>query len=280
MGVWAWSEGSFSNAQLNTNGSYSGTADWCSGNTSTGSIHALQITKKANGAPATFLGYAKSNTATLTSGGSSSIPLTFSAVASSGTIMGTLNGPPGGPTPTVQLNQQFGNTNQSLWSATTTAIDAAFPILASAGGTSLYASTSQTGVGSSYFVQPLTATATINFTMPAPAVHLTPAAAATGVNAQTAFTFTPATNAVSFVSISGTGAIFRIYTIKDNFTLPVVPEMTLPAATNFSWSITSYAPAVIDDAAASSELEGVNQFDYTGPAHAMSSSVSRSFTTQ
>jgi hypothetical protein len=279
--VWAWSEGSFNSPQLNTNGTFSGNISWCAGNTSTGSIHALQLTRKANGAPNTFLGFAKSNQTTLTSGSPAGINLVFSAVASTGTITGTLNGPPGGPTPTVQIIQQFGNVTSYLWNTSTTAIDAAFPIIASAGGSAMYASTSQTGVGQSFFVHPLTATATLNFTMPAPAVLLTPADAATGVNAQTSFTFTPASGAVSFISLGAGSAAYRIYTTKDNFTIPAVPELTLPAATNMTWSITSFTPTTsINDAAVTTELEYVSQNDYVGPPHAYSQSVSRAFTTQ
>jgi hypothetical protein len=279
--VWAWSEGAFNSPQLSTNGTYSGNISWCSGNTSTGSVHALQLTRKANGAPNTFLGYAKSSQVTLTSGSAANIPLTFSAVASSGTLTGTLNGYAGGPTPMVQQLQHFGNVDEVLWTATTTTIDTAFPIIASAGGGSLYATASQTGVGSSHFVHPLTATATVNFTMPAPAMLMMPADAATGINAQTQFTFTPAPGSISLVSIDGTGAAFRIYTTKDNFTLPAVAELSLPAATTFSWSITSFVPATtINDAAASDQLEYVGKNDYSGPPHGVAYSVTRTFTTQ
>ncbi len=279
--LWAWSEGSFNSPTLNTNGTFGGSASWCSGNTNTGSLHALQLTRKANGAPNTFLGYAKSAQATLTSGSAATINLTFSAVASTNTISGTLNPPTGAPPPSVTMYQQFGNSSQVMWEASTTAIDAAFPVLASAGGSSLYARSEQAGVGISAFVHPLTSTATLNFTMAAPALLLTPAAAATGVTTQTPFTFTPATGAVSLVSISGGGRNFNVYTTKAALTIPAVAEQPLPAGASYTWSITSFTPTTsINDAAATTELEYVSALDYTGSAHATSFSVGRAFTTQ
>lgn len=280
--TWGWSEGNFSNGMLNTNGTYSGTASWCSGNTSTGSLHALQYTKKANGAPNGFLGYAKSGTVTYTSGSAAVTNLVFTAVGQMATVSGTLNGPPSGPMPNVLLYQQFGNTAEVLWNApTTTAIDANFPIIATAGGSSLYASTNQAGVGQSYFVQPLTATTTLNFTMPAPATLTMPVDAATGVNTTTTFSWMPAAGAVSQISVSGSTAQFRIFTTKGMTSIPVIPELPLPSGAAMNWSVTSYTPTMsINDAAGANELKSVSSNEYTGPAHAVSFSVGRTFTTQ
>lgn len=278
--LWAWSEGSFSSPTLNTNGSFSGTASWCSGNTSSGSLEALQFTKKGNGAPDTFLGYAKT-TLSLTNGSPrTNVGLVFTAVNSTGTIQGTLNGPSGLPTPSVELVQQFSGRSRQLWTANTTAIDAAFPIIASAGGTTLYASSSMSGVGSSYFVHPLTATATLDFTMPAPALLMMPADAATGVTTQTMFEWTASPGVISQVYMSGTGAAFYIYTTSNSTTIPVVPELALPAATSFSWSITSFAPAASTNDAAGTDALRTAGYEFTGALHAHSNSVSRSFTTQ
>lgn len=277
--VFGWSEGGFGSGVLNTNGTFSGTAGWCAGSTSTGALHAIQMTRKANLAPDTFLGYARTP-ATYTSGNAATTHLTFTAINSTGTITGTLNAPAGYPPPTVTLVQQFGNSWGSLWTADTTAIDAAFPIIANAGGNALYARTTLAG-GQSTFVQPLASTATVNFTMPAAAVLMTPADAATGVTTATTFAWTASSGVISQVNMSGTGAVFRIFTTNQQTTVPVIPELALPSGTSFNWGIIGYAPATsIDDAAGLNELESVNQLDYSGPAHATSLSITRSFTTQ
>lgn len=278
--VWAWSAGSFNSGALNTNGTYSGNLSWCSGNSSTGAVHALQFTRKPNGAPDTFLGYAKTGNLTVQSGTPvNALSLTFTSVSTTATVTGTLNAPPGYPTPTVQLTQQFGNANEILWEDDTTAIDAAFPILAPAGGNSLYAASSLSGVGNSYFVQPLSSNTTLDFTMPAAAVLMTPANAATGVTSATPFAWTASPGTVSLVSVTGTGAIFRIFTVDEQMTIPVIPEVPLPSATQFNWSVTAYSPATINDAAGATGLEGVDPYDHSGPAHAISYSNTRSFTT-
>lgn len=278
--LWSWSEGSFNNPVLNTNGSFSGNASWCFGNTSSGALHALQFTKKANGAPDTFLGYAKAQ-ATYTSGSPAMTPLTFAAVGTTGTIAGTLNAPAGYPTPSVRITQQFGNVTAPLWQTNTTAIDAAFPVIASAGGTLLYATTTLNGVGTSTYMHPLTATATINFTMPQAAVLMTPANAATGITTSSPFAWTASPGVISQFNISSGGVAYVVYTTSDQATIPVLPNHELPAATSGTWSVTTYAPvASINDAAAADQLEGINQFDYTGPPHAISTSMTRTFTTQ
>jgi hypothetical protein len=278
--VFAWSEGAFTGT-LNANGTFSGTASWCSGNTSTGALHALQFTRKQNGAPNTFLGYARTAT-TYTSGSATTTNLNFTAVNSSATITGTLNGPAGMPMPTIFLNQQFDNTLASLWTQNTTAaVDASFPLIPAAGGTALYAQTTMTGLGTSLFVQPLTATATVNFTMPAPAMLTMPADAATGVTTTTTFAWTASPGVVSQIFFSGAGARFSIYTTKTMATIPVIPELALPSGTAFNWSVTAFAPAAsTNDAAAANELESVSSIDSSGPAHATSTSVGRGFTTQ
>jgi len=62
-------------------------------------------------------------------------------------------------------------------------------------------------------------------------------------------------------------------------TIPVVPELTLPANQSFSWRVVAYGPnANIDEAAASNELESVSSSDYQGPPHAQTSTASRAFT--
>ncbi len=277
--VWAWSEGSFSNAVLNTDGTYSGKISWCSGNTSTGAIYAVQYTQKPNGAPDTFLGFAKTPSKTLTNGTAAMIDVPFTNINSTATITGTLNGPTGYPTPSVELRQQFGSVTVPLWQADTTAIDAVFPVIPAAGVSSLYASSNLAGHGGTYFAQPLVGNATVDITMPAAAEVATPANMASGITTNTTFTWTAPESVISVLSISGTGASYRIYTMSEQATIPAIPELDLPAGTQFNWAVFGFGPASgSNDAAATNELEGPN--DLSGPAHAYTVSTVRSFTSQ
>jgi hypothetical protein len=286
--VFGWTGGSFSGT-LAGNGSYSGTARWGSdsGNTSTGRVHAIQLTRKANGAPDTFLGHARTAQVTLTSGSSTAnVALPFATVSSTATITGSVSAPPGYPDPTITLNQEFEGSYATLWESTTTAIDAAFPLLASAGGNSLYARAALDG-GFTEFVQPLTATATVDFILPAAAVLAQPADSATGVTTSTPFSWTAPVGVVSELNASASSAqgtargSFRIFTTATQVNLPVIPELPLPSGQSYVWRVYGYGPSSsINDAAAANELEQVSATDYSGPAHAYTTSALRSFTTQ
>ena len=262
--VFAWTNGSVAET-LDPSGTYSGSISWSSGSTNQGVLHALQLTRRASGAPNTFLGYAKSGQVTLTSGTAATINLGFASVNSTATLTGTVNGPSGYPSPLISLMQQFGSTQAALWTTTTTTtVDATFPLIAAAGGNSLFASTSLNG-GTSTFVQPLTATVAVNFPMPAAAVLALPADAATGVTTATHFTWTSAASTINELDISTgtpTKAAYKIFTTSSDVTIPVVPELALPANQTFSWQVVAYGPnATIDEAAAANELESVSSTD-------------------
>lgn len=280
--VFAWSDGSFIGGTLNANGTYTGNARWSTGNTDQGSLQAIQLTRKASGAPNTYLGYAKSGQLTLTSGTPATLNLTFAPVNSTATLTGTVNGPAGYPSPSISLLQQFGNVQAALWTTTTTTtVDATFPLIPAAGGGALFASATLNG-GTSSFVQPLTATVAVNFTMPAAAELAMPVDAATGVTTSSHFTWTSAASTINELNIStGTPnpAAYKIFTTASDVTLPVVPELTLPANGSFSWRVVAYGPnTTIDEAAASNELEVVTSADYAGLPHAQTFSPSRTFT--
>lgn len=280
--VFAWTNGSF-NGTLSPAGTYSGTASWSSGgSTNQGFLHALQLTRKPSGAPDTFLGYARSGQITLTDGSPATINLAFASVNSTATLTGTVNGPTGYPSPSISLIQQFGATQVALWqTTTTTTVDATFPLIAAAGGTSLFASASLDG-GSSTFVQPLTSTVAVSFTMPAAAVLTLPADAATAVTTSTHFTWTSAASTINEVNVTTgtpTHAAYKIFTTASDVTIPVIPELALPANQSFSWRVVAYGPnTTIDEAATANELESVTSADYSGPAHAQTFSTFRSFT--
>jgi hypothetical protein len=279
--VFAWTNGSFTGT-LDPSGTYSGQISWSSGSTNQGVLHAIQLTRRASGAPNTFLGYAKSGQITLTSGTAATINLGFASVNSTATLTGTVSGPSGYPSPSISLMQQFGSTQAALWTTnTTTTVDATFPLIAAAGGNSLFASTSLNG-GTSTFVQPLTATVAVNFAMPAAAVLAQPTDAATGVTTATHFMWTSAASTINELDINTgtpTKAAYKIFTTSSDVTIPVVPELALPANQAFAWQVVAYGPnTTIDEAAAANELESVSSADYAGPAHAQTFTSSRSFT--
>jgi len=219
---------------------------------------------------------------TLTDGTPATINLAFSAVTSTAKLTGTVTGPGGYPSPSIRLYQQFGPTQAALWqTSSTTTVDATFPLIASAGGTALYATTTLNN-GTSTFVQPLTQTVAVNFTMPAAAVLNQPADAATAVTTATHFTWTSAPSTINELNIS-TGspnrAAYKIFTTASDVTIPVIPELALPANQTFSWSVVGYGPNTsINEAAVANDLESVSSADYSGPAHAQTFTSSRSFT--
>jgi hypothetical protein len=286
--VFAWSEGSFNSGVLNTNGTFTGNASWTTGNTSTGYLHALQFTRKANGAPNTFLGYARAQAALTSGQAATNVTLNFNTVGSTGTISGSVNQPAGYPAPDVSLLQEFGNAQKSLWDATTSAIDASFPVVSTAGGSSLkVVAHLNDGVvdNYSYYIHPLTASATVNVTMPEAALLSTPAQSATGVTTTTPFTWTAPNGVISEVTATSSGTnpvAYSIFTTHQEVTLPSVPELPLPAGRSFTWRVNGYGPNSDINASA-----GVNELPnlffgsyYTGMPFAYTQSNVRSFTTQ
>jgi hypothetical protein len=280
---WTGPAASFSGGVLNSDGTYSGTIRWNPGADNAGVLHALQFTRRPSGAPNTFVGYARSAQTTARDGVATTINLAATAVTSTAMLSGTITRPGGYPMPSISLVQQFGTTQAVLWTTSTTStVDATFPLIAAAGGTSLFASVSAAdGSGTSSFVQPLTGTVAVNFTMPAAAILSLPADAATGVATFTHFTWTSAPSMINELNISTVGtnrASYRIFTMARDATIPVVPELAFPADQDFSWRVNGYGPnASIDDAAAANELEIASSSDYQGPPHAFTTMPSRTF---
>jgi hypothetical protein len=268
---------------LNTDGTYSGIIRWSSGTDNAGVLHALQFTRKPSGAPNTFVGYARSAQTTARDGVTTTINLAATSVTSTAMLSGTITGPSRYPMPSISLVQQFGTTQAVLWTTSATStVDATFPVIAAAGGTSLFASVSAAdGSGTSSFVQPLTGTAAVNFAMPAAAILGMPADAATGVATFTHFTWISAPSMINELNISTLGtnrASYRIFTMASDATIPVIPELTFPANQDFSWHLNGYGPnASIDDAAAASELETASSSDFQGPPHAFTATANRAF---
>ncbi len=282
VGQWGAPGGSFTVGSVSAS-TITGTAEWFSGTNSTSNLYLIQFTRKTTEAPDTYLGFAKSAQTTITksTGPAQSIPVTFVAVGSTATLTGTLNQPPGYPAAQIKLRQEFGSVSTELWSTTATnTVDATIPLIPAAGGTNLYAYSAM-GSANSAYVYPLSQNTTINFTMPTAAVQLAPDPGATGVTTATSFMWTPSTNALSEVTMSGGGRFYKIYTTASQLTPPVIPEATFPGGASMSWAVGGYGPnsSGVNDAAAQNELEQVSAADFQGPAHFYTYSGSRSFTT-
>jgi hypothetical protein len=286
--VFAFTGGGIS-ATLNANGSYSGTVSWGRGNTTTnGQVHALQFTRKPSGAPNTFLGYVRTGNVEFEDGVAEPLNLTFSAVNSVATLTGTVNPPQGYNAANISMRQEFGSAQQALWSTTTTnTVDATIPLIAQAGGTNLYVTSSHPVSGTSSYVVPLTGNTTVNFDMPAAAVLAAPLTNATGVTTTTMFQWTAPAGVISEMTATATTttgtarAVYHVVTTNTAITLPVIGELPLPAGQSFSWNVVGYGPNEnINEAAAANELETVSSSDYSGAAHAFTRSETRLFTTQ
>jgi hypothetical protein len=156
----------------------------------------MQFTRKASGRPDVYKGAGKAD-ATLTQNMASTVNLAFTNLANTGAITGTIVGVTGFPAPTMTLNQQIGVANMVLWSTnSTTTADANFPMVPAFGGNSFFVVQSQASSFSS-FSYPRTQTSDVTFTMLAPAVANSPAAAATGVTTTTPFQWTAPTNVIN-----------------------------------------------------------------------------------
>jgi hypothetical protein len=287
--VFAWTGGSIGGGTLMPNGMYSGTLSWGAGsNTNSGQLHALQFTRKPSGAPNVFLGYVRSAQTMVDRDMNETINLNFTAVGSVATLTGTVTAPAGYDAATNYMIQEFGTTQATLWSSNaTTTVDATIPLIPQAGGTNLYVVSSLGNVGNSLYVHPLTGNATVNFAMPAAAVISAPADMATGVTTNTMFAWSAPDGVISELVVNtngtvGTGkAIYRILTTNNQTTIPVIGELPLPAGHSFTFRIDGYGPnTTINDAAGPNELETVTSNDFAGPAHAYTSSVGRTFTSQ
>jgi hypothetical protein len=280
--VFAFTGGGFNataiSATAYTAGVGLGTADSASGN-----VYALQLTRKASGAPDSYLGFAKSGTVTFSKDTTTAVNLNAATVNSTFTLSGAVTAPAGYDAPNISLNQEFGTTTRPLWGTNeTTTVDAKVPVIAAAGGTNLYVSAIM-GAATSYYTHPLAGDTTVDFSMYPAAVITAPADAATGVTVTTPFMWTPAPGTISRLALSSntpTKVTYYVYTAGSEITIPELTEAALPPGQTFSWSISGYGPYTsVDEAASTNELEDASPSDVQGPAHAYTSSGYRSFTT-
>ena len=269
-------------SEVNTSGTWGFTGAWFAlgtGGTS-GKLQGLQAVRGTAGAPTSWL-FAESGTVAVAAGSTNTINLTLASLGTAAGLTGTITQPGGFPTPSVSLNTTLSGTVFEVWTASTSNGQSVIPVL-SGQASSFYASSSSSGALTEGVMPGLAAATDITMTLPAPAGITGPVNNATNVNTTTPFEFTTSANQVYEIRMTGTTAIYFIYTTAGSITIPDVSEMPLPSAAGFNWEIRGYAPlASVDLAADTVGLVGVNKFEGTaGPFHAATTSPSRHFTTQ
>jgi hypothetical protein len=206
------------------------------------------------------------------------------AAAPIAVLLGTITVPPSFPEPQVHVNQQLGSSaGVELYTGFIGQFDVNIPVIAG-GKSTLHATSSLNGATTSFAHPELNATTDASFALPAPAALATPAAAATGVNLTTDFTWTVPASTVRGVSISTSGTTkvtYIVYTTAMTTRIPNIPEVPLPAGQTYAWSVSGYAPNTsVDQVAIPGGPEFASKTDYVGPRHSYTTSASRSFTAQ
>jgi hypothetical protein len=274
-----WSDGG---GTTTTGSSWNFVAHWGPASTTrTGTLFGLQYTTGSNGAPNGYLGFGQSN-ATITANTTTfSVNVNFLPVTATAALTGTIKPPAGFPAPALTLTQQFGNTSHPLWQATTQTVSATIPVI-TAGKSALFATTTSGGATVGFVHPALAATTNVSFDLPAPAVQIAPFDGAASITTSSPFEILAPAGVIHTVNISASGkAIYQVITTSTTFTIPSVPEVPLPGAQSFSWSVNGFGPATsVDDAASAAGLESVSTADFVGPRHFFTSSPSRAFTTQ
>ena len=289
--VVAWDSGGFT---FSTTGSYSFGARWSPAtDTRTGILYGFQYSKKANGAPDVFTGYGESGPVTLTGmvGGVAPVPATINLSLTppqTAALTGEITAPPGFSLPLLALSQQTGRTGNgiTLWQSLASTLDATIPLVSS-GTSSLLALSTSSGNDVTGFIYPGLHTPTdVTLALPAPAVQLSPIAAATGITRATTFTWSASSMTIYQVTFSTTPTkgtskvIYQITTTSASTTLPIVPELPLPNSQSFDWFVQGVAPhGSIDDAVSSRDIGSAPVPTFDGSFYTFTASHSIGFTT-
>lgn len=270
----AWSKGG---TQLSTTGTWTNlVARGFSASTSTGTLHALQMTRNGGGQPT---GYFKGQTNATLDASTETLNVSLSALATTAAVTGTMTAPAGFTTPVVTMTQQFENTFIDYPTFTASTISTLVPALGAGFATGFFATSSAGGATTSRS-HPINGAATdVTFTMLTPAQQTAPVSGATGVTTATPFTWTAEANTVHTVSISNANVRFQVFTSKLTATPPAIPERPFPGGQTFNWTVTSYGGAsdVNAFAAMSPPLPAATGI-FDGQPRASSVSASRSFT--
>jgi hypothetical protein len=280
-----WKFTSAGDGQVNTTGTWTYTLTWFTtqfmNNTRAGRLHGMQATRGTADAPTGWLYYASpadiilTNTQTTTN-----VDLIMSTLATTADLTGTITPPAGFTTPTVALTQTLAGWPFQVWTAATTNAASTIPLLADQTASFYAISTGSTG-SSEGVVPNITVATDVSMTLPPPASVVGPASGAGNVTPTTPFTFMTPPGQVYEVSMRSTAAVYVFYTTTGSLTVPDLEELPFPSGASFDWQVVGYGPVStgVDAAADAVSVQRVSSFD-TGAFHTLTSTPSRSFTTQ
>jgi hypothetical protein len=252
----------------------------------TGRLSAMQV-RTVGGLPAEYKGFGKRDNVTITDGGSFTAQ-NFSMSAVSGQTMSGNIAAPGGYNldfralhlniaPKASMQLLFQSSNAASFSYLAPNIPATT--------LTLYVQATKSGVSSIYaYKSGLAANATgVNVTLPAPPEANTPAAAATGVNTASSFSWSAMSGSVYYLDVwpSGTGIEYVVVTSGTSATIPDLSTVGfgLPHSAGYKWDVTALAPfASVDAAAVPSFPDAVDSNDLSVDS-AQGYSYNRTFTT-
>ncbi len=233
----AWSKGG---TQLSTTGTWTNlTARGFTASASTGTLHALQMTRTA-GQPT---GYFYGTTNTTLNAATATVNVSLAALGTTAAVTGTLTQPAGFPAPTVTMTQQFQGASIDYPSFTSATINSIVPALGAEFSTGFFATTTAGGATSSRSQAINGAAADVTYTMLVPPQQTAPVVGATGVTTTTPLTWTSTADTVHEVVIGNANVSFHVFTSKLTTTVPAVPERPLPGGQNLTWTVTDYAGA-------------------------------------
>ncbi len=255
-------------------------ADWhpASANT-TSKLYGIQITRGALNAPTAYPGYGVTADQDLVAGTNKVINISLAAPTTAA-LTGTVTQPSGFPAPSLTLTQEFGTRKIELWTASTTNATSTIPVIA-AGKAALHGKSSLNGSATEFVFPGLDAAKDVTFGMPLPPVLTGPTNNATNVTTATPFAFTTTAQTVYKVNITSDTANFHVFTTSGTIAIPNVPELPLPPAEDFQWTILGYGPlAHVNSAADTVALQPVSVFEDVGVLHFYMTTPTRNFTSQ
>ncbi len=230
-----------------------------------GNLHALQLlTDAVTGKPYAWAYGVLSNVTVTASQTTANQDIAMTAAALS-TLTGSVSGPASYSSPSATVTVDFADgasilvltdyTPAAVFAYPTPAgIDATISV-----GASAFASTPDNTLGSTVYVRGLSPDATgVSVNVPEAAVPISPANGASGLPANTAFSWTPYSGGIHTVAFSGGSASITIFTAATTTTLPDLSAQGVSLG-NFApqWTVYGVGPfANMDDFASSARAYG------------------------
>jgi hypothetical protein len=240
-----------SSSSFVTSNPYDVSLGWFGPTTTTGNVHALQLTVDANGLPMTYNGYGNITNVVLANGNMATMKDINLTAVSAALVSGSVTVPTGMTLAEKDIALVLGKGSLSLAAETTMSASFAYntPVIANA---TLDVSASATGSSrvTQYTKHGVAANATgVSLPLATPPALSLPVGAATGIDLATqSFTWAPMNPAGLYVlRLTMTGRAFTCFTADPNFTLPSTTELglgTLPTATAMTWRVSGYGGGV------------------------------------